>query len=341
MRLFILRHWYEKNYFFLNIVLLPFSWLFASIVSMRKFLFRLGLLKTHRFPVPVIVVGNITVGGTGKTPLVIWLADFFKNKGLQPGIVSRGVGGKQQRLPRWVQLTDSANGVGDEAVLLAKRTGCPLVISTDRSLAVEMLLTKSNCNVIISDDGLQHYRLGRDIEIVVIDGERQFGNKKMLPAGPLRESIKRLTQVNFVVQSHIAGNGFYLMQYNGDQLVSIKNKNAILLNNFAKKTVHAFAATGNPQRFFERLRQAGLNIIEHVFPDHYLYKHQDFILPDQLPILMTEKDAVKCLSFADERFFYLPIEASIDEQFGVAVWNQLLSTNLPFLNINVTSGGPG
>jgi tetraacyldisaccharide 4'-kinase len=320
MRLFIQKHWYEKNYILLNLFLVPISWLFRLIVFIRKFLFRIGILSSRGFSVPIIVVGNITVGGTGKTPLVIWLAHFLRNKGLQPGIVSRGVGGMQQRLPRWVEASDSAELFGDEAILLAKKSGCPVVIGKDRSLAVEMLLAKSNCNVVISDDGLQHYGLARDIEIVVIDGERQLGNKKLLPAGPLRESTKRLKQVNFVVQSHVKEKNGFCMQYQGNELVSLKNEKKIPLDHFANKTVHAFAATGNPKRFFQNLRAAGLNIIEHVFADHYLYQPNDFFLQDGLPILMTEKDSVKCLSFSDERFWYLPIEAVLDDKFEESLW---------------------
>ena len=178
---------------------MPLGFLFSDAVKFRKFLYRLGVLKTHTLPVPVIVVGNITVGGTGKTPLIIWLARFLKDSGFKPGIISRGYGGQAESWPQWVAANSDAKNVGDEALLIAKQTGCPMAVGPLRVDAANMLLKQADCNVILSDDGLQHYALNRDIEIAVIDGERRFGNGYCLPAGPLREPIERLQSVDFII----------------------------------------------------------------------------------------------------------------------------------------------
>lgn len=306
------RHWYRSSYDFVTFPLLPLSWMFKSIVSVRRFLYRSKFKKSYEFPVPVIVVGNITVGGTGKTPFVIWLANFLRQQGLQPGIVSRGVGGKQERKPRWVNQDSDPSQVGDEAILLIKRSQCPVVIGIDRVAAVKELLANSTCNIVISDDGLQHYRLSRDIEIAIVDGIRNLGNRSLLPAGPLRESPKRLQEVDFVVRHGEAGVNEYGMTLFGNKLVSVKRTDqAIDLNQFSK--VHAVAGIGNPERFFASLEKQGLTIVRHPFKDHYLYQESDFNFGDDLPIVMTEKDAVKCLRFADERFWCLPVDVQIAE----------------------------
>ncbi len=317
------RHWYTRSLTWLTFLLLPLSYLFRLIVALRLFLYKRGFIKTAHFPLPVIIVGNLTVGGTGKTSLVIWLARFLKSHHWRPGIVSRGVGGMAQTMPLWVDRHAGPDKVGDEAVLLARQSDCPVVICVNRVAAVKELLAKTDCNIILSDDGLQHYRLGRRIEIAVIDGDRQFGNGHLLPAGPLREVKQRLQQVNFVVQ-HGGKNEkkYFSMQLQGDSIVSLVcPQNKLPLAHFANTKVHAVAGIGNPQRFFSALRQQGLSIIEHVFPDHYLYQQKDFCFADSWPIVMTEKDKVKCEELADNRFWYLPVEAQVDKQFG----NKLLT----------------
>jgi tetraacyldisaccharide 4'-kinase len=306
-----MKWWYRSSYTVQQILLLPFSWIFSSIVTMRYFLYRFGIKKSIRFSVPVIVVGNITVGGTGKTPLVIWLAHFLKSRGFQPGIVSRGAGGKKQFVPCWVEKNSDPNKVGDEAVLIARQTDCPLVIGIDRAAAVKELLSKTQSDCVISDDGLQHYRLARDIEIAVVDGARSLGNRSLLPAGPLREAPSRLKRVDFIITQGKE------LQLKGNVLVAMQNKNnSVLLEKWRGKTVHAVAGIGHPERFFSALDAAGLTVIPHEFPDHYQYKASDLVFSDSLPIVMTEKDAVKCEKFCDERFWYLPVKAVIDEELG-------------------------
>lgn len=319
MRRVLEHHWYYPALSWLTVLLLPFSWLFRGLVALRIFLYRLHFKKITRFSVPIIVVGNITIGGTGKTPLVIWLARFLAAQGFRPGIVSRGVGGKKHSLPYWIGENADPKIVGDEAILLARRGRCPVVIGVDRVAAVKELVSRTNCNVVIADDGLQHYRLGRSIEIAVVDGERQLGNKKFLPAGPLRESPKRLNKVDFIVQQN-AKQGKFVMQLQGNYLFSLQDKDKQMsIESLQNHTVHAVAGIGHPERFFTFLRAYGLQIIEHVFPDHYLYQAVDFNFADHLPILMTEKDAVKCEKFADERWWYVPVEAKLNDGFAEAL----------------------
>jgi tetraacyldisaccharide 4'-kinase len=274
----------------------------------------------------VIIVGNITVGGTGKTPFVIWLAQWLKAQGYHPGIVSRGVGGEKQTTPYRVEKKDLPAKVGDEAVLLKQRTDCPLVICIDRAAAVRDLLQYANCNIVISDDGLQHYSLGRDIEIVLVDAIRNMGNHCLLPAGPLREPLSRLQEVDFVIFNNGKDTDSYTLSYLPTQLVSlVRPQQKISITNFANKTVHAVAGIGHPERFFSMLTAAGLQVIPHVFPDHYLYQAQDLHFTDAYPIIMTEKDAVKCSAFADERYWYLSITAKINPQFEQALSAKLTS----------------
>jgi tetraacyldisaccharide 4'-kinase len=319
-------HWYRKYYTWLTLLLLPLSGLFYSIVSLRQFCYRTGLKKTIHFPVPVIVIGNITTGGTGKTPLVIWLAHFLKAEGFNPGIVSRGVGGMKNKLPQRVDEKSNPKIVGDEALLLAKRTRCPMVVCIDRVAAVNELLTSSDCNIVIADDGLQHYRLGRAIEIAVINGERQFGNRLLLPAGPLRELPNRLKKVDYIVTQGETGD--ITMQLHGEELHAIQHKAKKTLDQLTHQVVHAVAAIGHPERFFAKLRSKGLDIIEHVFPDHYLFKKNDFDFSDGHLIIMTEKDAVKCQFIADERFWYLPVAATVDKRLGESLLKKLKQFSL-------------
>lgn len=315
--------WYRRSYTFLAILLLPLSWVFRSLVAVRRFLYRIGVKKTVFFSVPVIVVGNITIGGTGKTPLVIWLANFLKKEGWKPGIVSRGAGGKKQFKPTWVDSESEPERVGDEAILMAKRSGCPVVVGIDRVAAVKALLANTDCNIVICDDGLQHYRLGRFIEIAVLDSERRLGNHCFLPAGPLREAKSRLKTVDFVIENGATKQGVLTMQLLGDQLASVDAEKSLSIDHLKNQTVHAIAGIGNPGRFFTFLRDKGLQVIEHVFPDHYLYREADFAFKDSYPIIMTEKDAVKCKKWADKRFWCLPVDAKIDKVFQVAMLAKL------------------
>lgn len=322
--------WYRRSLTILAIILLPLSWLFKGLVTLRRFLYRHHIIKSFRFEVPVIVVGNITVGGTGKTPLVIWLAHFLVAQGLRPGIVTRGYGGKKiLEYPCRVTSEITPAMVGDEAVLLAERSACPVVVYKNRVLAVKDLLAHTDCNIVITDDGLQHYRLARDIEIAVVDAERELGNRCFLPAGPLRESPSRLKKVDFVVQHGKMQHGLLTMQLVGNDLFSLTDKTLkVACQDFTHKVVHAVAGIGHPKRFFATLREKGLEVIEHVFPDHYLYAADDFQFADALPIIMTEKDAVKCKSFADQRFWCMPVDVNIDKAFQVALLASLNEKNI-------------
>jgi tetraacyldisaccharide 4'-kinase len=317
-------HWYLPSKSFLSILLLPFTVLFWLSITVRRWLYQWGIVKVKKFHVPIIVVGNLTVGGTGKTPFVIWLAQFLKSQGYHPGIVSRGVGGKKHVHPHIVQVTSSdVKRVGDEALLLAKHTECPVVLCVDRALAVQSLLTHFSCDIVLSDDGLQHYRLGRDLEIALIDGLRGFGNKQLLPAGPLREPVSRLKTVDFIIVNekvndenltHVENE--FVMTLKPSQFISIKNPQLkIDYEKFPYKKIHAVAAIGHPERFFLSLEKFGFEIIRHIFPDHYLFQRKDLEFQQTYPIIMTEKDAVKCYDFADERFWYVHANVELSAGF--------------------------
>lgn len=311
MQFDVARHWYQRKPSWLTWCLLPFSFLFRLIVAIRRFLYRFHLCRTVKFKVPVIVVGNIVAGGAGKTPFVIWLAEQLREQGYRPGIVSRGVGGKRHRKPHVVEFSDESAVVGDEALLLRRRAACPVVLCVDRVAAVKTLLAQTDCDVVISDDGLQHYRMGRQLEIAVVDGDRRCGNGYMMPAGPLREPVSRLDEVDFVVVN--GGRDDELsMQLRPRELASVANPQCVLsLDAFVGQTVHAVAGIGHPERFFNSVKQLGCTPIPHAYPDHYAYQASDITFHDSCPVLMTEKDAVKCAGFANDRCWYLRVSASI------------------------------
>lgn len=313
--------WYE-NHPLARTVLSPLSYLFCYLAKQRRA--KLSL-KQQPFPVPIIVVGNITVGGTGKTPLVIWLIEQLRVAGFQPGVVSRGFGGKQAAV-KLVQAQDLAAEVGDEPLLIVQRSAVPLVVGKDRNAAISHLLAQTACNIVISDDGLQHYRMHRDLEIAVLDGARRFGNGYCLPAGPLREQPKRLQECDFVVTNGAAQQGEYAMQIRGETLQALTGTEQCALNLFHGQSVHAVTGIGNPARFFSHLKAAGLNLIEHVFPDHHAFTAEDLKFQDDLPILMTEKDAVKCRNFPAntlENSWYLPITVDLEARFAEALLQRL------------------
>lgn len=312
--------WYKDQ--FIGVILMPLGFLFRDFVKFRRFLYRIGVLKKHRLPVPVIVVGNITVGGTGKTPLLIWLAQLLTEQGFKPGIISRGYGGQAESWPQWVDVNSTAKQVGDEAVLIARQTGCPMAVGALRVDAAKLLLDKSACDVILSDDGLQHYALYRDIEIAVIDGERRFGNSYCLPAGPLREPIDRLQSVDFVVvNGEKSEDHEFSMQIIGHVAVNLVTAQQKTLQEFNATHCHALAGIGNPDRFFKLLAAAGLTCKTHSFPDHYKFQPEDISFPSSSsgtmePVLMTEKDAVKCLEFAGSQHWYIPVTAVLETGFA-------------------------
>ncbi|WP_009204897.1 tetraacyldisaccharide 4'-kinase [Sulfuricella denitrificans] len=325
--------WLQRQWFSLTpwqVVLLPLSILFGLVVALRRGLYRVGLLRAIRLPVPVIVVGNISVGGTGKTPLVLWLTDFLRQHGYHPGVVSRGYGGGTGGMVG-VDVGSEPAVVGDEPLLLAKKSGCPVWIGRDRVAAgIALLRAHPECDVLVSDDGLQHYRLERDMEIVVVDGERKFGNGLLLPAGPLREGVSRLGSVDAVVVNgggpkaamHLRNE--FEMNLQGGVFYNLLNQelNASAAD-FSGKELHAVAGIGNPQRFFTHLRGLGLVFEEHAFPDHCVFRSQDLDYENADALLMTEKDAVKCVGFADERYWALAVEASLPPAFGQTVLQKL------------------
>lgn len=324
MRANVMRYWYQETLHPILFLLIPFTALFSILALMRRWLYRVGLFEVPAISVPVIIVGNITVGGTGKTPFVMWLAHFLQEQGYRPGIVSRGVGGVKQRQPRQVNVHDQPEQVGDEALLLAQHAKCPVVIGIDRVAAANFLLQHSNCNIIISDDGLQHYRLKRDIEIVMVDGERRMGNQWLLPAGPLREPTTRLNAADFVVVNAGGEQDQFSMVLRPVELVSVANANQTMELQ-PGQTVHAVAGIGNPQRFFSSLEKLNFTVIPHVFPDHYLFTSQDIQFADDLPIIMTEKDAVKCKTFANQNTWFLRVSADVSPALTTALTRCLSS----------------
>lgn len=290
------------------LLLFPLSLLMRLLVFTRRLAYRLRLLPVYHPPVPVIVVGNLTVGGTGKTPLVIWLCKHLHSLGYSPGVVIRGYGGKATSWPQQVRADSDPQVTGDEAVVIAEQTGCPVCASPNRADAARALLEHAACDVIVSDDGLQHYALGRDIEIAVIDGERRFGNGMLLPAGPLREGVNRLRQVDFVIVNGHCRENEHCMHLDPGQLVNLVSGETVPLQDFSGQRVHLVTGLGNPQRFIEMLNQAGLEPESHLFPDHHDYHHEDLAFDEELPVIMTAKDAVKIRPFADRRCWYLVLE---------------------------------
>lgn len=306
--------WYGKHP--LGLALVPVSWVFRGVAALRRWVYSSRLLNVYRAPVPVIVVGNISVGGSGKTPLVIWLAARLQSYGFKPGIIARGYRGRATSWPQQVRADSDPIAVGDEAIVIARRTGLPLAVGANRAADITALLRHSDANIILSDDGLQHYALARDIEVAVVDGVRRVGNGACLPAGPLREPPSRLAHVDLVVTNGLAARGEFPMRYLPLDLERVDGSPArCSLADFAPKTVHAVAAIGNPDSFFAVLKRHGFRFTAHPYPDHYVYEPTDFDFGDGQPIIMTEKDAVKCEHFADERFWYLPVEADLPEVF--------------------------
>ncbi len=307
--------WYGNSP--LSLALAPVGWLYCAAGCLRRGAYRLGIAPVGRAGAPVIVVGNISVGGTGKTPLVIWIARFLKSRGLRPGIVSRGYRGRADTWPQQVRPDSDPVMVGDEPVLLARLTRCPVAADPDRLRAARSLLAQTECDVIISDDGLQHLRMGRDVEIAVIDSVRRHGNGRCLPAGPLREPVSRLDSVDLVVAN---GGGiareFDMRVIAGEAIPLAGEAASRPLDTFRAGAVHAVCGIGAPQRFFDTLERAGLALIRHRFPDHHGFRAADIDFEDENPVLMTEKDAIKCRRFADSRHWYVPVQAELPEAFG-------------------------
>ena len=308
-----MKFWYRQGA--IAWLLWPVSLVFAAGVVLRRLLYAIRVFKSAHPGIPVIVVGNLTVGGSGKTPLVIWVAEFLKSKGWAPAIISRGYGAKVQA-PRAATVASEAAEVGDEPILLARRSGCPVWIGPDRvQVAAVLRAAQPEVNVLVLDDGLQHYRMRRDLEIAVVDA-RGFGNGFMLPAGPLRESRLRLMTVDAVV-SHASNVKGYAMRLEGDEVHRMTDaRERRPLKSFAGQKVHAAAGIGDPNRFFLRLGAAGVKVIPHPFPDHHAFSPRDLEFGDELPVMLTEKDAVKLRSAARPNWWVLPVSAKLDPAFG-------------------------
>ena len=342
--------WYSENKkSIFNVLLYPVSFLYQALAEKRRAKFLSGQSSGSAVACPVVVVGNITVGGTGKTPLVIWLAEQLQLQGYKPGIISRGYGGKAKDFPMQVSFDSDPGYVGDEPAMMARRlNNIPVVIDPNRVRGAVYLNENLGCNIVISDDGLQHYNLKRDIEIAVIDGRRGLGNGQCLPAGPLREPVSRLKSVDFVVINSnkdpidldadgIPGVSSEILT-DSIQMKLLPEKINMLIGQSSEKPlivsevkdlncpVHAVAGIGNPGRFFDTLESMGILFQTHPFPDHYSYQASDIIFPDEKDVIMTEKDAIKCRSIVESdksRYFYLTIGAKLDNDFWPRLEAQL------------------
>lgn len=308
-------------------LLFPLEFIYRFVIALRRRLYRSGLLSSWRPPVPVIVIGNITVGGTGKTPAAIALCELLQRAGFSPGVISRGYRSNPPHVPYAVNVSDSAEISGDEPLLMARRMRCPVVIAPRRADAARCLLAQHRCDVIICDDGLQHYALQRDVELAVIDAARKFGNGYCLPRGPLREPATRLREVDAILLNGaaITAPPEYSFQLTPSALVQLNSNQAIPPRTWCKQNphVHAVAGIGNPERFFESLRALGCNVIEHAFPDHHAFNASDLMFDDDVPIVMTEKDAMKCGAFAQDRHWYLQVRAQLPDSLAQVILTKL------------------
>ncbi len=320
---FIQRVWYEGDRWYL--ALLPLSGLYWMLISLRRLLYRLGLLRSGKAQVPVIVVGNVTAGGTGKTPTTVWLAREMRERGFKPGIVSRGYGGSKSGSSMRVDAETDPAVAGDEPVLIAMRAQCPVVVDANRHRAATMLVA-DGVDLIIADDGLQHYALDRDYEICVIDGSRGLGNGLLLPAGPMRETRSRIEEVDQVLVNGRLRADVTVMPAGMQNAIEfdlaageVCRLNGSLsrpIQDFRETTVHAIAAIGNPARFFDLLRAQGIQVIEHALPDHAVISRSALDFADDFDILMTEKDAVKLGRQLPDRYWYVPVDLEMDPQIA-------------------------
>jgi tetraacyldisaccharide 4'-kinase len=318
--------WYQqgKGKWFL----LPFTLMYCILHSFQRWKLT---RKRSKITIPVVIIGNISIGGTGKTPTVIYLAKLLIKAGYKPAIITRGYGGTSTKWPQEVTVLSNPKEVGDEAVLLAKRTKLPVIAGADRYLDIQYLRSRYDCDVILSDDGLQHYPLHRDIEIILIDAERQLGNGWCIPAGPLRENTRRLKKVDFVLFNYGLAKSnpqkdrfakqyqlesLFSMNLSGKRIYSLLGKKTPrYLTELEGQTVHVVTGIGNPSRFYSGLEQLGLHLIKHSFPDHHNFTQKELHFNDDKTIIMTEKDAVKCQQFSIKNCWYLPIEAHIENEF--------------------------
>lgn len=314
-------------------VLKPISHLYRGAFSLRKQAYETGVFESYRAPIPVIVVGNLTVGGTGKTPLVIHLVEQLKARGLSAGVISRGYSGDAPDYPFEVTSDSDVRHSGDEPALIVKRTAVPMVVGPDRKASIELLLAKHQLDVIISDDGLQHLALQRDIEVCIIDDTSQLENEHLLPAGPYREPLTRLLSVDFIIRHGgevgNADNQFSMQLIAEKPMPVVEGHDADFPSN---QKIQAVAGIGNPQRFFDTCKELNYSFQEHRFADHHHFSANDIDFGDSC-VLMTEKDAVKCVEFADHRHWYLPVNAKLSEELINALIAKLnRNFRLPTIN---------
>ncbi|AXI82873.1 tetraacyldisaccharide 4'-kinase [Xylella taiwanensis] len=305
--------------------------IYAGVTNLRRLAYRRGWRRRSEVPVPVVVIGNLIAGGTGKTPLTIEMVARLREAGWIPGIASRGYGRCDPKIPRWIQADTPTELAGDEPVMIAWKTGMRVRVDVDRSAAAHALVAEG-CNIVVCDDGLQHYRLRRDIEIEVIDGQRRYGNGRLLPAGPLREPVERGCICDFRVlnlgqdsdrPASGAGPHEWQMRLHIDHVQPLQGFRLRSLDAFSGQRVHAVAGIAHPERFFEMLRQRGIGVVPHAFPDHHFYRTEDFAFGSRLPVLMTEKDAVKCRAFADDWFFSVPLRVELPVAFWIGLFDRL------------------
>jgi len=322
------RQYYKKSSWIL--ILLPLSFIYFLIIFFRNLAYKAGIFKSIKLDVPVVIVGNITIGGTGKTPLVIWLIEELIKKGKKPGLICSGYN-SNAKSPQEVFMDSQVSDVGDEALMIKLRfqkrhnIDIPVFVGKKKVQVGQMLLKSySDVDILISDDGLQHYELKRDFEIVVVDGDRKFGNGFLIPAGPLREVTARVNEVDALVLNGPTENWpdenkklIYRMSCFSDTLANCLHSNRISDLDVLERGIVAITGIGNPERFFEQLNSVGLTDIEFqkvIFNDHHLFTESDFKDYVDMDIIMTEKDAVKCKNFAQENFWYIPIYTDVDEK---------------------------
>ena len=306
------------------------SRVYGGATAARRWLYDRRLLRRHGIQAPVIVIGNLIAGGSGKTPLAIAVVERLRAAGWTPGVASRGYGREDEKRALWVESDTDPRGGGDEPVLIAHRTGAKVRVDRDR-VAAARALVEAGCNVVVCDDGLQHYRLRRDIQIEVIDGRRRYGNGLLIPAGPLREPVERGGACDFrVVNGGVEGVedpgfGEWPMRLDVTHARPLQGGRALPLETFAGSRVHAVAGIGDPERFFTTLRAHRIAVVPHAFPDHHRYTPEDLRFGSDLPLLMTEKDAVKCQPFVGERHYTVPVDAHLPEAFWIAFLDRLNS----------------
>lgn len=298
-----------------NFLLLPLSLVFFIVSRIHFWLYKSSILKVNQSKVPLVVVGNITAGGTGKTPIVISIVNYFESKNKKVGVVSRGYGGKYSQESMEVISSSSPIECGDEPLLIKQQTKAAVAVSKKRFKAVEFLNHKYLLDVIISDDGLQHYSMGRQIEIAVIDGKERLGNGLFLPSGPLRDSKNRLNSVDFIINNGSSLDGEISSQLEAKGFINMLTNKKKDLDFFKGKKCNAVAGIGQPNNFFSILESYGVKVISKSFPDHYQFAEKDLIFANEYPIIMTSKDCVKCTPFASDQMWYLDVTAKIESDF--------------------------